>query len=356
VPVKRFLAALAAVASLACGQAAVERAPDERYPNAAAQGVDAAALEQARLSLSGNRQSRCLLVERHGVLVMEEYFGGADERTFHDVRSVTKSVTSTLIGIALDQGVLRSLDQTVGETLDPIVPGLARDVRSVSLRQLLTMTSGLPWRELNSNVQDYGPWVSSPDPLRWILEKPLEAAPGERWNYNTGASHVPSAILAEAAGQSARAFAQARLFDPLGEQIGAWPTDPRGYNFGGHGIALTGRALVKLGRLFLDGGTYQGREVVSAAWVREATRRHAATANALLHGPGYGYFWWIGAEPRTGRPFYFATGYGGQFILDFPSANSTIVATMEWRDVPDAGANWTLALRTIVETLLPALT
>jgi CubicO group peptidase (beta-lactamase class C family) len=77
--------------------------------------------------------------------------------------------------------------------------------------------------------------VSSADPLRWILEKPLESAPGARWNYNTGASHVLSAILAEASGQTTRAFAQAQLFDPLGEQIGAWPADPRGYHFGGHG-------------------------------------------------------------------------------------------------------------------------
>jgi CubicO group peptidase (beta-lactamase class C family) len=285
---------------------------------------------------------------------MEEYFGGANERTVHDVRSVTKSVTSTLVGIALDQGVLRSLDQTLGETLDPVVPGLATDVRSISLRQLLTMTSGLPWRELNSTVQDYGPWVSSADPLLWILEKPLEAVPGARWNYNTGSSHVPSVMLAEAAGLSTRAFAQAQLFDPLGEQIGAWPADPRGYHFGGHGIALTGRALVKLGRLFLDGGAYRGRQVVSTEWVREATRQHATTGSAVLYGPGYGYFWWIGAEPRTGRPFYFATGYGGQFVLNFPSANATIVVTMEW-NVPDAGSNWTLALRVIVETILPAL-
>jgi CubicO group peptidase (beta-lactamase class C family) len=345
---------MAAAALLACGQTPPDPDPADRYPNAAAQGVDAEGLERARLSLLANSRSRCLLVERNGVLVMEEYFGGANERTVHDVRSVTKSVTSTLIGIALDQGVLRSLDQTIGETLDPVVPGLAIDVRSISLRQLLTMTSGLPWRELNSSVQDYVPWVSSADPLRWILEKPLESAPGARWNYNTGASHVLSAILAEASGQTTRAFAQAQLFDPLGEQIGAWPADPRGYHFGGHGIALTGRALAKLGRLFRDGGVYQDRQIVSDAWVLEATRQHATTGNATLNGPGYGYFWWIGADPRTGQPFYFANGYGGQFVFNVPAANATIVVTMEW-NVPDAGSNWALAMRTIVETILPAL-
>jgi CubicO group peptidase (beta-lactamase class C family) len=351
-----LLGAFALAVATACGgENSSDRKPAERYPNAAAQGVDAAALEKARASLSANRSARSLLVERNGVLVMEEYFGGANEGTFFDVRSVTKTVTSTLIGIALDQGVIPSLDLTVGESLDAVVPGLQPGVRSISLRQLLTMTSGLPWNELNTTVQDYGPWVSSPDPLRWILEKPLEAAPGTRWNYNTGASHVPSAILAERAAQSTRAFAQARLFDPLGERIGDWPLDPRGYPFGGHGIALTGRTLVKLGRLFLDQGSYQGRRIVSAEWVREATRQHASTANATLYGPGYGYFWWVGADPRTGRSFYFAAGYGGQFIVNVPSANATIAATTEWNGVADAGPNYSLVLRTIVETILPGL-
>jgi len=351
------IAALIAAAAIACGESPVDRGldPNERYPNAAAQRVDAAALERARTTLAANRYTRSLLVERNGVLVMEEYFGGAGPGTFFDVRSVTKSVTSTLVGIALDRGAIRSLDVTVGETLDAVVPGLAPGVRAISLRQLLTMTSGLPWSELNSAVQDYGPWVSSPDPLRWILDKPLEAAPGTRWNYNTGASHVPSAILAERAGESTRAFAEAHLFDPLGERIGGWPPDPRGYHYGGHGIALTGRTLVKLGRLFLDEGTYQGQRVVSAAWVREATRPHASTGNATLYGPGYGYFWWVGADSRTGRSFYFAAGYGGQFIVNVPSANATIAATTEWSGVAEAGPNYSLVLRAIVETVLPAL-
>ena len=109
------------------------------------------------------------------------------------------------------------------------------------------MTSGLPWHELNSVEQDYSAWVSSPDPLRWILDKPLDHEPGSFWHYNTGASHIASAILTEATGQSARAFAQDQLFGPLDSVVGNWPADPRGYNYGGHGISLQARTLVRFG-------------------------------------------------------------------------------------------------------------
>jgi len=330
--------------------------PAQRSPLAAQQQVDAAALESARLSLASSSFSRCLLVERNGTLVMEEYFNGANADSVYDVRSVTKSVTATLVGIALDKGLLRDLDQTVGEFLDSEVPGLQPGVRAISLRHLLTMSSGLPWHELGATTgQDYTPWVTSADQLRWILEKPLEAPPGEYWNYNTGASHITSAILTEATGQSARVFAQEQLFGPLEASIGGWPVDSRGYNFGGHGIALSGRTLIKLGRLYLDGGSYRGRQIVPAAWLREATRQHYSTRNAVPYGSGYGYCWWVGSENRAGRAFYFANGYGGQFIVNVPSANATIVATMAWTNAMEPNVNWNLALRSIVETIVPGL-
>jgi CubicO group peptidase (beta-lactamase class C family) len=330
-------------------------APAERYPLAAAQGVDAQALERACSALAANRDVRFLLVERNGVLVMEEYFNGADAGTAYDVRSVTKSLTSVLVGIALDVGLLRSLDQTIGEFLDPVVPCIPRDTARIPLRHLLTMTSGLPWRELNVSVGDFGAWVGSPDPLLWILERPLEHEPGTHWNYNTGASHILSAILTEATGLSAREFAQQRLFDPLGSASGSWLADPRGYNYGGHGVSLSGRTMIRLGRLFLDGGSYQGRQIVSLDWVRQSTSARYSTGDVLPWSQGYGYQWWVGRDDRTGLGFYFAMGYGGQFLVNVPARNATIAAATAWSGVADAGGNWTLVLRTIVETVLPGL-
>jgi CubicO group peptidase (beta-lactamase class C family) len=342
-------------ALVSCGGGDGAGPTPDRYPLAAAQGVDSGGLERAYGALAANPYVRFLLVERNGVLVMEEYLNGSGEADSVDVRSVTKTVTSTLIGIAIDRGFIRGVEQTVGDFLNPVVPGLQPDKERISVRDLLTMTSGLPWRELNSDLQDYSDWVSSPDPLLWILNKRLEHPPGQFWNYNTGASHILSAILTEATGTSARTFAQQNLFGPLESEVGDWPADPRGYNYGGHGISLTGRTMVKLGRLFLDGGVYHGRQVVSTEWVRESTAERHSTGNAVPWGPGYGYLWWIGRDARTGLSFYFANGYGGQFIVDVPSRNTTVVAATAWSGVPNAGQNWYLVMRTLVETILPSL-
>ena len=327
----------------------------ERYPQAAAQGIDPRGLESASATLSANPYTLLLLVERNDVLVMEDYFNGSNAASAHDVRSVTKTVMSILVGIAIDQGLIRSVEETIGDYLTPVVPPLTADKAGITIRQLLTMTSGLPWLELGSEEQDYFAFVSSPDPLLWILNRPLEHPPGEVWNYNTGASHILSAILTEATGADAREFAQAHLFGPLDDEVGPWLTDNRGYCYGGHGVSLRGRTMIKLGRLFLDGGTWQGRLVVSESWVRESTAWRHATGEALPWGSGYGYLWWIGRDSRTGLEFTFAVGYGGQFILIVPDRNTTIAAATAWSGVRDADTNWMLVLRTIVETILPSL-
>ncbi|MCG6922343.1 MAG: beta-lactamase family protein [Acidobacteria bacterium] len=326
-----------------------------RYPQAAAQGVDPRGLETASATLAANPYTHLLLVERNGVLVMEDYFNGASASSAFDVRSVTKTVMSILVGIAIDRGLIRSVEETIGDYLAPVVPSLTAEKAGITIRQLLTMTSGIPWLELGSEEQDYSAFVSSPDPLLWILNRPLEYPPGEVWNYNTGASHILSAILTEATGTSAREFGQAHLFGPLDAEVGPWLTDSRGYCFGGHGISLRGRTMIKLGRLFLDGGTWQGRLVVSESWVRESTAWHRATGDALPWGSGYGYLWWKGRDGRTGLEFTFAVGYGGQFILVVPERNTTIAAATAWSGVREADTNFLLVLSTIVEAILPSL-
>lgn len=342
---------------LACfGLTACGSEPELRqYPEAVAQGVDSRGLASAYQAFAASDVTQALLVERNGVVVMEEYFNGGSAAAHYDVRSVTKSVTSILIGIAIDQGRIGGVHETIGPHLGRVLPDLETPKAQITIEQLLTMTSGLPWNELNSEVQDYGPFVSSPDPLIWILSKPFEREPGTYWHYNNAGSHILSAILTQATGMSAREFARQQLFVPMGEEVGPWPADPRGYNYGGHGISLTGRALVKMGRLVLDGGVYQGRRLVSADWVREATATRWDTHTAVPWGTGYGYHWWTGSDSRAGLSFFMALGYGGQFVIDVPSRNTVIVATTRWSGVPHAGDNWYYVLRTIIEHILPSL-
>jgi CubicO group peptidase (beta-lactamase class C family) len=288
-------------------------------------------------------------------MVMEKYFhGNTAERNF-DVRSVTKSVSSILTGIAIDKGFIKSVDQPISEFLGKVYKDLPAEKGKITIRDLLTMSSGLPWLEINSAQQDYMPWVSSPNQLRWILDKPYEYAPGMHWNYNTGASHILSVVLQEATGMTAKEFAQKYLFDPIGSQLRYWCADKQGYYYGGHGICLDGRTMIKIGRMFLDNGKYNGRQVISSSWVEESVKSKYPTNNALPCTDGYGYLWWTGKDIITGLSYFMAIGYGGQFIVCVPSKNTVIATGTEWCNFPMANQNWYFVLLTIMQKILPAL-
>jgi len=325
------------------------------FPDAIMNNIDPQGLFEACAVLNENPDTRCLLVERNGVIIAEKYFNGASRDEYFDVRSVTKSITSILIGIAIDQQNIKNVDQTVAEYLSEEVELLSEENGNISIRDLLKMTSGLPWRELNSTTSDYNQWVNSSNPLQWILSKPLQYEPGQFWNYNTGACHILSAILNKAGRKSALEFARENLFAPLGEEAGEWIADRQGYNFGGHGISMTGRMMIKTGRLYLDKGLYGNQRIISEAWITESTAYYASTNAAVPWGTGYGYLWWLGNDEVTGLSFYFAMGYGGQFIINIPERNTVIAAATRWSGVSDAGASWYLVLSTIVRDILPAL-
>jgi CubicO group peptidase (beta-lactamase class C family) len=198
------------------------------------QGIDTAALAQVEeQTTKAYTQVRSVLLVRHGYLVYEHYRDGLDETAGNDIRSVTKSVVGALVGIALAEGKIRSLDQTVGELLPAQLPKDA-DPRfaRVTVKQLLTMTSGLPAN--NATGVDDALW-NSPDWVRYILGRRLETDPGTRFAYSDQGAHLLSAMVANASGQSTLAFARTHLFDPLGirtdravePMLGARPMPPR---------------------------------------------------------------------------------------------------------------------------------
>jgi CubicO group peptidase (beta-lactamase class C family) len=217
-----------------------------RTSSPAVQGVDPMRLVQADAAIRSEYSNvYSLLVVRHGYLVYERYYHGHDPSDTYNVRSITKSVTSCLVGIALARDKLHILDQR----LTDLLPEYMGDVvdprtRAITLRQLVTMTAGFAWTEDDNNR-----WFTSSDWVRFAVGRPLAYPPGEHFNYDTPATHLLSAILTRATGLSEAEFASRHLFRPLGIGRPYWPTDPQGRTIGSSELYLTARELARVGYL-----------------------------------------------------------------------------------------------------------
>jgi CubicO group peptidase (beta-lactamase class C family) len=269
---------------------------------------------------------RSLRVEKHGVVVREQYWGGGDADTPHDVRSITKSVMSLLAGIADQRGCL-PLDATLGATLGSEAPADPAKA-AITVRELLTMSGGFQWNELG-NVDEYNNWVSSPDPVQYVLARPLVDAPGTFFSYSSAGYHLVSVAMTDECGPT-ETFAQASLFGPLGIAPPQWERfdTPPDVN-GGAGIQLSTRELAALGELVLHGGASGGAQIVPAAYVAQATTVRIANGEATDFGPGYGYGFWLGAS--GGDQFAMAQGFGGQFVVVDTRRDVVVVGTSDWQ-------------------------
>jgi CubicO group peptidase (beta-lactamase class C family) len=279
-------------------------------PRRLAEGVE-------RVSRAGG--VRCLLVARRGRLVEERCWGGARPDRPHDVKSASKSLLSALVGIALDRGVLRDVDQAIAPLLGEELPEEPGARTEITVRHLLTMTSGLE----STSGAGYGRWVASGDWARYAVRRPLEAPPGSRFAYSTGNTHLLGTVLARAAGESLLDFAARHLFGPLGVRVSAWQRAPEGTHFGGNSLSLSPRALARFGQLYLDGGRIGERQLVPRGWIAESTRRHAVGWPDRYGG--YGYLWWVRPDDRP--PAFAAVGYGGQFLYVVPELELLVVLT-----------------------------
>lgn len=323
----------------ACGSTSTSARPAERLdlsrPWATAApddvGVDASGLEAAAAHAATIPRFRSLLVARRGRLVFERYFAGAGAATRFDVRSVTKSVVSALVGIALRDGALPNPDATIAAYLEPPY-ALDAAGRSITVRHLLTMTSGFAWDE--ETGPDYGLWIRAPDHVQYLLDRPHASAPGERFTYDSAAVHVLGVVVQRAAGMPLPQYADDHLFRFLGAAPVGWEPLEAGTVNGGAGIQLRGRDLVALGQLFLQRGWSGQQSVVPEAWVDQATSAQFTWRTTF--GPQqrltYGFLWWVAdAAPAA----FFAWGYGGQFVYVVPGKDLVVVTTTEWRDITE---------------------
>jgi len=315
---------------------------------AAAQAVDRpalAALEQ-RIRSGEIQGVHSVIAMRGRDTVAEWYFEGADEvrgrqlgvvkfgpETLHDVRSVTKSVVALLVGIAVEEGAIKSLDAPALDFFPEYADLQTPERRRITLRHLLTMGSGLHWDEDTYPYTD--PRNSeiamdlAPDPYRYVLSQPIEAAAGARFKYSGGDVAVMAAILARATKTPLDAYAEAKLFRPLGIAKVEWQRDAKGVPYAASGLRMMPRDMAKIGRMMLQDGRWDGRQVVPAAWVKTSIQPHARVEPDPKCGTRYGYFWWLyaGCEVTPPQPWAAANGNGGQRIVLVPERDLVVVMT-----------------------------
>jgi CubicO group peptidase (beta-lactamase class C family) len=289
-----------------------------------------------------------VLVVRNGYVVFENYYQGYDRSDYHHVFSVTKSVISALVGVALKEDRIENLDQRLPEFFpEHFGPGTDARKRQITVENLLTMTNGFRLNSLFNN-KGFEQIMSSDDVVEASIGQPMAKEPGEEFNYNEGDAHLLSAILTKTTGQSALVYAHENLFGPLGidsdpdasiqadpanirrfEQAGfVWADDEQGNSVGAFGLKLTARDMAKIGYLYLQDGRWEGRQIVPRGYVRASTREQLETGYSPAGGPaGYGYLWWT--RKVEGYRAFYASGYGGHLIYVIPELNLVAVIVSE---------------------------
>jgi CubicO group peptidase (beta-lactamase class C family) len=284
-----------------------------------AEGMDPeplAAMEQA-LENYPQADFHSLLVVRNGAIVAEKYGQGYNQDSQHMLYSCTKSVISALVGIAIEEGYIKGVDQPVsGFFPEALLENSDTRKRGLTLEHLLTMRAGLEWDEGNPA---YRSLYNTRDWVAFMLAKPLETEPGSAYNYCSGCTHVLSGVLHKATGMPTQEYAETRLFAPLGIQDYRWETDAVGNAIGGWGLELTTRDMAKFGLLFLNGGVWEGQQVVPASWVEQSTGPGLPSDGNWL----YAYQWWVNPTEQM----YAAQGLHGQKIYVLPAEQMVVVVT-----------------------------
>ncbi|MDB6029495.1 MAG: 6-aminohexanoate-dimer hydrolase [Verrucomicrobiales bacterium] len=286
-------------------------------------GIDSDSLaEMFRFVRERNIPVHSIQIVRHGRLVLDAYFYPYQAGMRHDVASVTKSITSTLVGIAIDKGLIRNVHAQVLSFFESrSIASLDARKQTITLEHLLTMQAG--WDcgfELHEarlfEMRRTEDWP------KFMLDLPMVAEPGSRWAYCSGNCHLLSAILTQTTHTNALTFARRELFGPLGIEDVAWAADSQGNNHGWGDLQLRPRDMAKIGQLFLQQGQWHDRRIVSETWIHDATRAHA---DQTINRDHYGYFWWVKGNDYPGM--FEAVGRGGQRINVWPAKDLVIVFT-----------------------------
>jgi CubicO group peptidase (beta-lactamase class C family) len=314
---------------------AVEYTPlprdDWRVSTPAEQGLDPTLVAELYYNAAELETIYGLLVIKNGNLIAEGYFNEGSIDELSKRASVTKSYTSAMVGIALDLGYLSSIDQKMMDFF-PEVADQITDPRKkqITIQQMLQMRAGYPWEETDPVFWDA---LWSGEYLSDIVNIPLTADPGTKFQYSNLMSHWLGIIVARASGTDLKSFGEEYLFGPLGVKVGDdWNRDIDGYYIGCGDIQFTARDMGKFGLLYLNGGEYEGKQIIPVDWVHDSLQTYSENAWTIKIGPhfkdiGYGYQWW---SARAGNHlFNFAWGHGGQLIVLVDEFDMVIVVTAD---------------------------
>ncbi|WP_281827554.1 serine hydrolase domain-containing protein [Jannaschia rubra] len=297
--------------TLAIGLAALA-APMIPAGTARAQAPDPEALA------AGLDQLHAIVIRRGGDTLFERAFRGPALDVPANVKSVSKTLVALLTGIAIDRGALAGTDTPVLPALGRAPAGDARD--DITVGHLLSMRAGLA----STSGGGYGAWVASPDWVDYALTRDLVAEPGGQYIYSTGGWHVLGAVLARATGRDLLDLARDWLGRPLGIDIPPWQRDPQGRYMGGNQMALTPRALARVGEMVLNRGKWDGAQVVPASWIETSWQ---SRGRSRYTGDGYGYGWFL--TRIAGRRAAYGRGYGGQVLAVVPDMDLSIAITSD---------------------------
>ena len=273
------------------------------------------------------RDLKGIVVVLHGLIAAERYYNGEAPGSLHDIRSAGKSITSLLIGIAIDEGLIHSVNDTVQRYLPQTK---ATAIGDVTLDELLTMRSGLAANdEIGGLPGNEDKFDQAADPVAFLTRIPRTTQPGTAYAYNSMNAYAAGLIVASAARQDEADYARLRLFQPLGISQYNWAKDAAGHTKGQGNLSLSTRDLSKIGQLVLNQGTYGGHRIVSAGWIRESLKPRVDIRKFDPFADDYGFFWYSRTHSIKGAQVlvHFASGNGGNKIYIIPSHDMVVAIT-----------------------------
>ena len=294
-----------------------------------AQNVQKNYLESADLFLTEynkkNHLTYSLLINHKNKIVFEKYYNGFTKDKLNNLKSVTKSITSILTGIAIDRGLIKNENKKISNLLPEFFNDkINNNKRNITLIHALTMSAGFEWNNFGGKLRSG--WDKSSEPTKYLIRNvPMKNEPGKVWNYNSALSHLLSDVIRKYFGNNTHNFAEKYLFNPLEIKNIKWQKRADGNEMGNSELFMSSRGMMKIGLLILNEGNWNGQQIVSKKWIAKSTQKYF---DGFPQIGGYGYQWHL--RNFGNYKSVMAVGWGGQFIIIIPELELVIVNTSKW--------------------------